>query len=245
VRLKLVEPAKAEASLRQHLRMLPKDADAHFGLGVALRSQGRDAEAVDAYEAALRISPTDFESWANLAAALGSLGQYDDETAAYRRAVVLRPSDLKAWINLGISRTSAGRPDEAEDPFRQAAAASPSDPRPPMYLGRLLSTLSRPAEAISSFYEVAALNAEYFDEVKLGVGTARAMQGHLADATDNFASASRMDPKNARLAASLEGMTRQVLTPLRHVRVRIPPHPLTHSPPPTHLLDPPSTRGSP
>ena len=163
---------------------------------------------------------------------VGSLGQYDDETAAYRRAVVLRPSDLKAWINLGISRTSAGRPDEAEDPFRQAAAASPSDPRPPMYLGRLLSTLSRPAEAISSFYEVAALNAEYFDEVKLGVGTARAMQGHLADATDNFASASRMDPKNARLAASLEGMTRQVLTPL-------PPCPCANPPPPTHPL--PST----
>ena len=43
-------------------------------------------------------------------------------------------------------------------------------------------------------------------QVKLGVGTARAQQGRLGEATTNFESASRMAPKNEKLKASLEEM---------------------------------------
>ena len=118
-----------------------------------------------------------------MAAALGSLGEYTRETAAYQKAVEIRPDDVKAWLNLGISRTSAGEHAEAEAAFASASAADPQDPRPPMNLGRLLASLSRPAEAVAAFYAASALNSEYFDEVKLGVGTARAMQGRLQQAT--------------------------------------------------------------
>ena len=156
---------------------------ARFGLGVALRAQRRDAEAVAAYESALEVTPLDFDTWANMAAALGSLGEYTRETAAYQKAVEIRPDDVKAWLNLGISRTSAGEHAEAEAAFASASAADPQDPRPPMNLGRLLASLSRPAEAVASFYAASALNSEYFDEVKLGVGTARAMQGRLQQAS--------------------------------------------------------------
>ena len=65
----------------------------------------------------------------------------------------------------------------------------------------------RPAEAISSFYEAAVIDAEYFGEVKLGVGTARALQGRLSEAAVHFASAQKMDQKNEKLKASLAEMT--------------------------------------
>ena len=55
--------------------------------------------------------------------------------------------------------------------------------RPPLNLARYLVKLSRPAEAIGSFYAAAAANPEYFGEVKLGVGTAKAQQGRLGLAT--------------------------------------------------------------
>ena len=63
---------------------------------------------------------------------------------------------------------------QAEAAFRQAVQVAPNDARPPLNLGRYLAKLSRPAEAIEQFYEAAVIDAEYFDEVKLGVGTARA-----------------------------------------------------------------------
>ena len=54
--------------------------------------------------------------------------------------------------------------------------------------------------------QAAFLNSDYFDEVKVGVATARAQQGRLSEATSNFESASRMSPKNTKLADSLEQM---------------------------------------
>ena len=50
-------------------------------------------------------------------------------------------------------------------------------------------------------------DGEYFGEVKLGVGTARALQGRLSEAAVHFASAQKMDQKNEKLKASLAEMT--------------------------------------
>ncbi|KAL1510698.1 hypothetical protein AB1Y20_006993 [Prymnesium parvum] len=204
--LRLGEPERAEHALRAQLQLLPRDSDAHFALGVALRAQSRHDEAAAAYEAALAIQPRDFEAWVNLAAVRGALSQVEAETNAYQRAVALRPAETVAWLNLGISYTAADKLAEAEEAFRHAQAISPDDPRPSLSLGRHLLKLARPAEAISSFYTAAMLNSEYFDEVKVGVATAKAQQGRLAEATESFESASRMSPKNTKLAESLEQM---------------------------------------
>mmetsp|Transcript_55694 Transcript_55694/g.147755 ORF Transcript_55694/g.147755 Transcript_55694/m.147755 type:complete len:214 (+) Transcript_55694:250-891(+) len=114
--------------------------------------------------------------------------------------------DPPPQVNLGLSYTAADRLDEAEVAFRRAIEADPADARAPLSLGRHLLKVTRPAEAISSFYDAAMANSDYFDEVKAGVGTARAQQGRLGEATESFESASRMSPKNAKLAASLEQM---------------------------------------
>lgn len=98
---------------------------------------------------------------------------------------------------------------QAEAAFREACAVAPDDPRPPLNLGRYLAKLSRPAEAIDEFYAAAVIDPEYFEEVKLGVGTARAQQGRLSEATLNFESASRMWPTRR-----LEPRARRSLCPL-------------------------------
>jgi len=131
-----------------------------------------------------------------------------DEIAAYRTALSLKPDDVRLWMNIGIAYSNEHIDDveKAEEAFRQAVSAAPDDARPPLTLGRYLAKLSRPAEAIEQFYDAALLNADYFDEVKLGVGTARAQQGRLTEATTAFESASRMKPSDAKLKASLEEM---------------------------------------
>jgi predicted Zn-dependent protease len=90
--------------------------------------------------------------------------------------------------------------------------ALPNEALVPLTLAKMYAKLDRPAEAIDQFYGAAILNSEYFDEVKLGVGTARAQQGRLAEATVNFESASRMSPKNTKLAEALVAMRRGAKT---------------------------------
>ena len=99
-------------------------------------------------------------------------------------------------------------PIAAEAAFRRAVDVAPDDARGPLTLGRYLAKLSKPAEAIEQFYAAAVIDAEYFDEVKLGVGTARAQQGRLKEATQAFESAARMKPQEQKLQASLAEMQR-------------------------------------
>ena len=103
VQLRLDQPIKAEASSRAQLRLLPRDSDAYFALGVSLKAQSRDAEAADAYKSALAIQPNDFETRINLAAILGDLNDFEGEAESYQKALQLRPHEAKAWLNLGIS----------------------------------------------------------------------------------------------------------------------------------------------
>jgi tetratricopeptide (TPR) repeat protein len=208
--LRLGRAADAEVELGRHLRLLPRDSDAYFGLGNALRAQERPAEARVAFEAAVAITPTDHESHLGLAGALGALNLNALEVAAYRNALALKPADATTYINLGIGLSGLDEEDAAaEEAFRRAVDLAPTDARAPLNLGRYLAKLSRPAEAIALFYQAAAADAEYFVEVKLGVGTARAQQGRLREALEHFASASRMSPTNAKLQQSLVDMEAQ------------------------------------
>jgi len=206
VHLRLDRNEEAEVALRRHVALLPKDSDGFYSLGLALRSQDKEAEAVVAYQTALAIEPHDFQCTMGLAGAHGALGQFDDEKAQYQRAVALKPDSVKAHMNLAVAHSSFGEAAEAEAAYRSAMGLDPTDARPPLNLGRYLVKLARPAEAIAAFYTAAVTNAEHFGDCKLGIGTAQAQQGRLAEAVSSFESAHRMDVSNEKLAASLDAM---------------------------------------
>lgn len=204
--LRVDKNVEAEAALRRQVELVPADDDAHYALGMALRSQDRDAEAAAAYQSALAIEPKNFLCHSFLAGSMGALGRYADEKHHYLEAIRLRPSDVKTYLNLGISHSSLDEAEEAEAAFRRASVVGPTDANPPLNLARFLAKMYRPAEAIHGFYRAAALNSEVFDEVKAGVGTARAQQGRLGEAVTNFESAARMSPSNKKLQDSLAAM---------------------------------------
>jgi len=202
----------AEQSLREQTRLLPRDADAFFGLGVALRAQERNWEAVTAYKSALSFQANDYDGWINLAAAYGDLGESLAEAAAYRSVLRLRPDEAKAWANLGVALSTVeasaaadvdARDAEAEHAFRRAASLVAQDALPRLNLARLLLKLSRPAEAVLEFEAAAVAEPHYVGEVRMGVGTAKAQQGRMAEAVLNFEAALNADPSNAKLAASV------------------------------------------
>ena len=92
--LRLDQPADAEAALRKQLTLLPRDSDAYYALGNALRGQEREADALEAYESAISISPRDYESHIGRAGCLSKLGRPLDEIEAYRSALAIKPDDV-------------------------------------------------------------------------------------------------------------------------------------------------------
>lgn len=185
------------------LNVLPTDADGWCDLGRSLTLQNREDEAVRAFQAALTKDPAHVESHKSLGKIYGARGQYEMELQHFAAAVDLRPDDISALLGLGVCYTSLDDTEKAEEAFRTAARVGPADARPALHLGRLLLKSARPAEAIASFYNASAIDAEYFEEVQVGVGTARAQQGRLVEAEASFNSALRINPTNEKLAVAL------------------------------------------
>jgi protein O-mannosyl-transferase len=80
----------------------PESARAHFGRGVYLASQGRDAEAVESYAEATRILPSFADARYNRANALVRIGRTDEAIEEYRRVERLAPGQTPAGRNLMI-----------------------------------------------------------------------------------------------------------------------------------------------
>ena len=124
VLLRLEQPTHAEAAMRSQIRLLPRETDAHFALGIALGKQKRHDEAIDVYEQGLSINAEDVEAYLNLATSLSHKGAHEREAAAYRHAVRLKPDHAVGWMNLGgCLAHDLTRPDEAIGAYRAAARA--------------------------------------------------------------------------------------------------------------------------
>jgi arylsulfatase A-like enzyme len=86
----------------------------------ALVEQGRDAEAVRAFDRVLEQNPAFVDALTERAAALGRLGRYRESAAAYRKAIERAPQ-LEAPLSLTLARVHLEMGDLAE---ARAAASS-------------------------------------------------------------------------------------------------------------------------
>lgn len=157
---------KAIAEFRQGLEANSDRAMSHLGLGILAERQGRDAEAVAAYETALRIEPRTAGPRANLAALLErQLTENTDPAVAAahsQRITALRNEELQLLARdarllpdsgairyrYGLSLYLHGRLDEAEKELTAAVAASPQTPDFVLGLALLYQKQNRIPEAI-------------------------------------------------------------------------------------------------
>jgi tetratricopeptide (TPR) repeat protein len=100
------EPRLAEEQAREIIHVVPRAADAHILLGVALSLQGQTAPAIAALREGTRLAPDDAEGWRQLAAQLQAIG---DEAGAVRanaeelRASTHHPALRQAALALGAN----------------------------------------------------------------------------------------------------------------------------------------------
>lgn len=93
-RLDAGDPAGAEQLYRRALGIDPSNATAWTDLGAALCKQDRNAEAIEAFEAAERIEAAtgqDVENFINLAVAHGDDGRHEESLVTYERNLMARP----------------------------------------------------------------------------------------------------------------------------------------------------------
>jgi predicted O-linked N-acetylglucosamine transferase (SPINDLY family) len=108
-----------ESRTRELLAQCPEHGFLWKVLGVVLRQQGRNAEALLAMQKAAELLPDDAEAHANFAVTLMNNGQLAEAVNSYRRALAIEPDAVEVLHHLGLSLMSLGQFAEAEACYRR------------------------------------------------------------------------------------------------------------------------------
>lgn len=125
-------PAASEDTLRRQvdemLRVNPRDGAAWSTLGVLLRRQGRNEEALVCYRRGLEYDPGNAGTWSNLGNLLTDTGHHTEAADAHARAMRLLPDSPQLLFNAAISKRKSTAYREALLLLDKALAAEPNSP---------------------------------------------------------------------------------------------------------------------
>ena len=127
--LALRDAAAAEASFRRALAIHSRNVDAHTNLGVALKTQGRIAEALQSYAAAAQLQPDNANIQFNLANLLRQTGHREEALKLYEDIARSRPSDAEPRFHKAAVLQELGRGAEAIEAALKTLSIDPSHDR--------------------------------------------------------------------------------------------------------------------
>jgi tetratricopeptide (TPR) repeat protein len=145
----------AEASYRAALKLKPRDARAHYGLGNVFTDQQRWDDAEKIYRQAIEIVPNNPEALMALSFVLvqprtGSSNaiRFTDAESVARRATQAAPKNAVAFDRLGVAMMARGLfNSDTEAAFRRSMELDPNFVVAQVHLARVLRHLNRNSEA--------------------------------------------------------------------------------------------------
>lgn len=154
---------QVETCSRALTQRYPKDAFGWKLLGVSLKLQGRDPEALKPMQTAAKLAPMDWECFVNLGSTHLTLGNLSYAEACFERVLELNPNSLKAMDTLGDIYRREGKVKEALAVFRKRLSITPDDGHTQHMVAMLAGeqTARAPADYVSRTFDVYADN---FDE---------------------------------------------------------------------------------
>ena len=179
----------AEACAASVLARQPRNARAHYVLGLSLLFQQRHADALARLEQAVRHDRVNGQYHFVCAMCLTALGKAEEAILGYRRALQFRPQFFEALANLGNVLENARRFPEAAEVYRRALALRPDE-------ALVLNGLG-----------VCELAAGRFEEAAVALGRAVSLKPDLATALNNLATA---EGKRGNGARAIELLRRAV-----------------------------------
>lgn len=142
--------------LRQQLEIAtnnPRDADAHYQLGLIYQKRRQYSEAIARFQRAIEIDPTEADAHMQLGRIAREQERFDDAirhlTAAAALDDKLALSDV--WRELGAAYLGASRLDEAAAALAKYIERRAYDPEGLYWYGKTLERLGRHAEAREMF----------------------------------------------------------------------------------------------
>jgi len=94
------KPREALEQFKEALHIDPKQAQAHFHVGLALDKLKLRDEAIEHYTKAIELNPQHAPAYNNFGIILGRQGKFDQAIEYFRRALEIEPTSASARINL-------------------------------------------------------------------------------------------------------------------------------------------------
>jgi len=130
--------AKAKEAFSQMIESQPKDARAHFYLGVALANLGDVQGAEAEYRKAIDLNPRLPEAENNLGVLYLDAGRTEEALKHLDAAVAIAPGYAEAHYSRGLALENLDRSDEAVEAYKTAIKADPAQAAAPLIaLGQL------------------------------------------------------------------------------------------------------------
>ncbi|HEX7966992.1 MAG TPA: tetratricopeptide repeat protein [Stellaceae bacterium] len=185
--------AEIEAALRRATKQRPRDAAAHFRLGLLQHQQGRLTEAERCYRTALRLSPDNADALNNLSLVLELRGDLAEAEALLRRALVVQHKNGLLQCNLARLLLGQGRLEEAAAIFARAADLPEAAAAAQYGLATVRQRQQRSAEAETHYRAALAREPRFVDALN-DLGILLRHTGRDAEAEESFRRAIRLRP---------------------------------------------------
>ena len=169
-------PEVAERLLREMIEARPGAADLYYNLGNNLSRQGRNPEALEAWQSALDRNPDQVAALINSSIVLAQAGDLEEAERRCRRVLELRPDHPGALSSLGSIAALGGRRSEALEWFRRALEQEPERAGTHDSIAQVLAADRRFGEAIRHF-RIAVAKEPFRGDYRLGLAAALASAG--------------------------------------------------------------------
>lgn len=131
----------------------PRDADAHYQLGLIYQKRRQFTEAIARFQKAIEIDPTEAEAQFQLGRIAREQGRFEDAIGYLKTAAGLNEklASGEVWRELGAAYVGLGRFEEAAEALGKYTQRRSYDPEGLYWYGKALKALGKEAEAREAF----------------------------------------------------------------------------------------------
>ena len=173
----------AKSAVEQQVKNL--EAKKKFEEGILLYQQGKQEEAIAAFEQVVSLVPDFAEGYYNLGMAYLSQGDRDSAIARMQKAVELKPDFLEAYFGIGQAHIEKGEEEKAQEIFQKAITALPGDAKAYVNLGALYFANKKDELALDVLLKARDLDPA-LSQVYYQLGLVYTRRGDLEKTIENF-----------------------------------------------------------
>jgi protein O-GlcNAc transferase len=121
--------ADAETEFCNSVELVPESARALNALGLVIKEQSREGEAIALFRRAIHCRQDYHSAWLNLGNTLSEIDQHDEAERCLRGAITIKPDYAIGWHDLGAWLEQRKRLTEAVDAYQRAVTLQPEQPQ--------------------------------------------------------------------------------------------------------------------